>query len=48
MLAPEVFDQDEDDGLVIVVDAEPVEPARQAKAREAAAVCPAAAILVQE
>jgi cytochrome P450 len=48
MLAPEVFEQDEDDGLVIVLDADPVEPARQAKAREAAAVCPAAAILVQE
>lgn len=48
MLAPEVFDQDEDDGLVIVLQVEPGEPAQQARVREAAAVCPTAAITLGE
>jgi ferredoxin len=46
MLGPEIFDQDEDNGLVIVLDPEPATPELQAKARHAAAVCPAAAITV--
>ncbi|MFC8224940.1 ferredoxin [Streptomyces sp. NPDC057287] len=45
LAAPEVFDQRDDDGVVILLDADP--PAEQlAAVREAAAVCPAAAIEV--
>lgn len=45
--APAVFDQDEDDGIVILLDAEP--PADQhAAARTAALLCPALAIQVDE
>ncbi|GAA2209520.1 ferredoxin [Nonomuraea monospora] len=43
LLAPEVFDQREDDGIVILLDAEPGED-QHAQVREAAAVCPAGAI----
>ncbi|PVE09850.1 ferredoxin [Streptomyces scopuliridis] len=43
LLAPEVFDQRDDDGIVVLLDAEPREPL-QASVREAADVCPAAAI----
>jgi ferredoxin len=47
LIAPSVFDQREDDGVVILLDADP--PADQYDAaRQAAAVCPAAAIAVQE
>jgi ferredoxin len=47
LAAPDVFDQREDDGIVVLLDADP--PADQLEAvREAAAVCPAAAIAVQE
>ncbi|MEU6573448.1 ferredoxin [Streptomyces sp. NPDC046805] len=47
LAAPEVFDQRDEDGIVVLLDAEP--PAEQhAAAREAAQLCPAAAILVQE
>jgi ferredoxin len=44
-IAPEVFDQREDDGVVILLDAAPPE-SRQV--REAALLCPAAAIAVHE
>ena len=45
--APDVFDQRDADGVVVLLDAEP--PAGQADdVRQAAAVCPALAILVQE
>ncbi|MEU5839976.1 ferredoxin [Streptomyces diacarni] len=45
LVAPEVFDQRDEDGVVVLLEAEP--PAEQhAAAREAAAVCPAAAIEV--
>jgi ferredoxin len=45
LVAPEVFDQRDEDGVVVLLDAKP--PAEQhAAAREAAAVCPAAAIEV--
>lgn len=43
MVAPEVFDQREDDGIVVLLDAEPPERLH-AVVREAASVCPAAAI----
>ncbi|MFE7318967.1 ferredoxin [Streptomyces sp. NPDC057555] len=47
LIAPEVFDQREEDGVAVLLDAEP--PAGQhAAVREAVAVCPAAAIEVQE
>lgn len=47
LVAPEVFDQRDEDGVVILLDAAP--PAEQYdNIREAAAVCPAAAILVRE
>ena len=44
---PDVFDQSEDDGTVIVLDVEPA-PSHHAAAREAAALCPASAITVHE
>lgn len=45
LAAPEVFDQRDDDGVVILLDTDP--PAeRLAAVRDAAAVCPAAAIEV--
>ncbi|OLT18656.1 ferredoxin [Pseudonocardia sp. CNS-139] len=44
--APDVFDQRDDDGVVVLLDEEP--PAEQWEAtREAAHVCPALAILVE-
>ncbi|GAA3387431.1 ferredoxin [Streptomyces roseoviridis] len=43
LTAPAVFDQDEDDGLVLVLDARPAADLRAA-VRVAAGVCPAAAI----
>ena len=45
LVAPEVFDQREDDGVVIVLDADPP-AALHDNTRRAAAVCPAAAIEV--
>jgi ferredoxin len=47
LIAPEVFDQNEDDGIVILLEAEPAAD-RHAAVREAAAVCPAAAIQLDE
>ncbi|HVK66952.1 MAG TPA: ferredoxin [Polyangium sp.] len=46
MVAPSVFDQ-RDDGIVIVLDAEPP-PAQYGAVREAVAVCPGAAIRLGE
>jgi ferredoxin len=47
MAAPEVFDQRDDDGTVILLAPDP--PTEQhAVVREAAAVCPAAVISVEE
>jgi ferredoxin len=47
LVAPDVFDQGEDDGIVILLNPEP--PADlEAAAREAASVCPAAAIQLSE
>lgn len=47
MLAPEVFDQRDDDGVVILLDAEPAEELHSA-VREAASTCPALAIMLSE
>jgi ferredoxin len=45
--APDVFDQREDDGVVVLLDEHP--PAELAgDVREAAAVCPALAIRIEE
>ncbi|AEW98142.1 MULTISPECIES: ferredoxin [Streptomycetaceae] len=47
LVAPEVFDQRDEDGVVVLLDAEP--PADQHDAvREAATICPAAVIQVHE
>lgn len=46
MVAPKVFDQ-RDDGIVIVLDAEPPEE-QVAAVREAVAVCPGAALRLSE
>lgn len=47
LTAPEVFDQDEDEGLVTLLDARPPRE-RHAAVRVAAGVCPAAAITLTE
>ncbi|MBT0773280.1 ferredoxin [Kineosporia sp. J2-2] len=48
LVAPDLFDQREDDGVAVVLEAEPSREQHD-EAREAAAVCPAAAIrLVEE
>ncbi|EFL00021.1 MULTISPECIES: ferredoxin [Streptomyces] len=45
--APEVFDQRDEDGVVVLLEENP-EAALLPKVREAAAVCPAAVIAVRE
>jgi ferredoxin len=45
-LAPEVFDQRDDDGVVVLIDPAPPE-AQHAAVREAARACPATAILLE-
>ncbi|MEW2305592.1 ferredoxin [Streptomyces sp. NPDC006655] len=47
LLAPEIFDQQEEDGLVILLDEAPG-PDHHDAVRESAAVCPAAAIRLTE
>jgi ferredoxin len=47
LLAPEVFDQREDDGIVMLLDAKPPERLHGI-VREAASVCPAGAIQLNE
>ncbi|WP_169985118.1 MULTISPECIES: ferredoxin [unclassified Microbispora] len=47
LIAPEVFDQRDEDGVVVLLEPEPAEDRHDA-VREAAAVCPAAAIQVDE
>jgi ferredoxin len=44
---PELFDQGEDDGLVLVLEPSPA-PAQQDVARAAAAACPASVISLRE
>ncbi|GAA2685724.1 ferredoxin [Streptomyces lunalinharesii] len=45
LAAPDVFDQREEDGIVVVLDVEPPAALHDA-VREAATICPAAAITV--
>jgi ferredoxin len=47
LAAPDVFDQRDEDGIVVLLDATPP-PEQHGAVREAAAVCPAVAIDVQE
>ncbi|WP_304453092.1 ferredoxin [Nocardiopsis sp. YSL2] len=47
LIAPEVFDQRDDDGIVVLLDPAPPED-QHPLVRESAAVCPAAAIEVAE
>ncbi|MYW94926.1 ferredoxin [Amycolatopsis rubida] len=47
LLAPEVFDQREEDGIVLLLDQRPGEELH-ATVREAASVCPGVAISVDE
>jgi ferredoxin len=47
LAAPEVFDQRDEDGIVVLLDAAPGED-HHAAVRDAAAVCPAAAISFSE
>ncbi|MEU3606797.1 ferredoxin [Streptomyces sp. NPDC035033] len=47
MTAPEVFDQDPEDGLVVLLDPEPP-AAHRAAARMAVGVCPSGAIALRE
>ncbi|XVQ15032.1 ferredoxin [Spirillospora sp. CA-255316] len=47
LAAPEVFDQREDDGIVEVLDRRPPR-SRWKAAREAEALCPAAAIAISD
>ncbi|MGV9394230.1 ferredoxin [Streptomyces olivaceus] len=47
LAAPEVFDQRDEDGVVVLLDDTPGDD-RHAAVREAAAMCPAAAIEVTE
>jgi ferredoxin len=47
LLAPDVFDQRDDDGIVVLLDEAPPQDLHDL-VREAASVCPAAAIAVQE
>ena len=47
LLAPDVFDQREQDAIVVLLDETPADHLH-ADVREAASVCPAAAITVEE
>ncbi len=47
LIAPEVFAQREDDGIVSLLDSNPAED-RHAAVHEAATVCPATAIHVED
>jgi ferredoxin len=47
LVAPELFDQRDEDGIVVLLDAAPAAD-QHAAAREAASVCPASAIFVSE
>jgi ferredoxin len=47
LLAEEVFDQRDEDGIVVLLDARPPQRLHEA-VREAASVCPAAAIILKE
>ncbi|MFF8644110.1 MULTISPECIES: ferredoxin [unclassified Streptomyces] len=48
LTAPEVFDQDAEDGRVLLLDAAPGPRERREAAREAAELCPSGAVTVAE
>ncbi|WP_029431718.1 ferredoxin [Blastococcus sp. URHD0036] len=45
--APDLFDQDEDEGLVLLLEPSPA-PGQEAAARAAAVACPASVITLRE
>ena len=47
LAADSVFDQRDEDGIVVLLDPEPAPPLYE-RVREAAIICPAAAITVEE
>ena len=47
LVAPALFDQRDEDGIVVLLDAAP-DASEHAAAREAAQICPAAAIVLIE
>ncbi|MEU3269838.1 ferredoxin [Saccharomonospora sp. NPDC006951] len=47
LVAPEVFDQRDEDGIVLLLESSPPEP-QHAAVREAADICPASAITLRE
>ena len=47
LTAPDLFDQSEDDGTVVVLDDRP-QPEQQERARLAAALCPNSVIRIRE
>ncbi|MEU1805743.1 ferredoxin [Streptomyces sp. NPDC019937] len=47
LVAPEAFDQRDEDGIVVLLDPEPGTE-QEAAVQEAAQVCPAAAILIEK
>ena len=47
LAAGEVFDQRDEDGIVVLLEPEPAPPLYE-RVREAAIICPAAAITVEE
>lgn len=47
LLVPDVFDQRDEDGIVVLLDEQPQQE-HHTLVREAASVCPAAAIVVHE
>lgn len=47
LTAPEIFDQREEDGVVVVLDAHPMGVDNRAVALDAAAVCPTGAITTE-
>jgi ferredoxin len=47
LAAPEVFDQRDEDGVVVLLNADPA-PKLHEGVREAAQICPAAAIAIHE
>lgn len=47
LTAPDVFEQDQEDGTIIVLQPEPP-PAMQEAARDAAEICPTGAIDIEE
>jgi ferredoxin len=48
MVSDELFDQRDEDGVVIVLDTSPEAEALKEKAREAASVCPSQVITIVE